>query len=55
MSDLLSRVAASAKVVTLREVPLSLEDAYMAISGLETEEEPELMEAPDEAAGAAKE
>lgn len=55
MAGLLGRVAASAKVVTLREVPLSLEDAYMAISGLESEEEPELMEAPDEAAGAAKE
>ncbi len=30
---------AGAKVATLREVPLSLEDAYMAISGLEDDEE----------------
>jgi ABC-2 type transport system ATP-binding protein len=33
--------AAQAQVVTFREVPLSLEDAYMAISGLEEDEEEE--------------
>jgi ABC-2 type transport system ATP-binding protein len=30
-------LAAGVKVITLREVPLSLEDAYMAISGMEEE------------------
>ncbi|MFW6132886.1 MAG: ABC transporter ATP-binding protein [Planctomycetota bacterium] len=36
---------AGVRLITIREVPLSLEDAYMAISGLEMEEEPELVEA----------
>lgn len=38
-------VAKGVKVATIREVPLSLEDAYMAISGLDTEED---QEAPSE-------
>ena len=34
-------VVSSVQVVTLREVPLSLEDAYMAISGVTEDEEQE--------------
>ena len=44
LADLLAAIqAGGTKVVTLREVPLSLEDAYMAISGIDEsadEEEP---------------
>ena len=40
MAELLQRLLASGmKVVTFREIPLSLEDAYMAISGIAQEEE----------------
>ncbi len=40
VADLLTRIQqAGARVATLREVPLSLEDAYMAISGLDDEED----------------
>ena len=47
LAALLNELNGVCKVVTFREVPLSLEDAYMAISGLgDEEEEPELMEAP---------
>jgi len=39
MADLLQELLASGtKVVTFREIPLSLEDAYMVISGIEQEE-----------------
>jgi ABC-2 type transport system ATP-binding protein len=39
LAGLLQKIQASgAKVVTFREIPLSLEDAYMAISGIEQEE-----------------
>ena len=31
-------VSAGTKVVTFREIPLSLEDAYMVISGIDQEE-----------------
>jgi len=37
LADLLKRINANFSVVTLREVPLSLEDAYMAVSGISTE------------------
>jgi len=37
LADLLKRINAKFRVVTLREVPLSLEDAYMAVSGISTE------------------
>ena len=40
LADLLGRLCAAARVVTLREIPLSLEDAYMAISGIDLAEEP---------------
>ena len=43
--------AANVKVVTLREVPLSLEDAYMALAGIGTEPD-ELDEVAEELQGA---
>jgi len=49
LADLLKRINAKFSVVTLREVPLSLEDAYMAVSGISTEvpvSEDDLAEAP---------
>jgi hypothetical protein len=40
MAGLLGQlVAGGAKIVTFREIPLSLEDAYMVISGIGQEEE----------------
>jgi len=38
-SDLLDNVHKGSRVVTLREVPMSLEDAYMAISDLSDSED----------------
>jgi ABC-2 type transport system ATP-binding protein len=52
LASLLSKLSSATRLITLREVPLNLEDAYMAISGLEVEEEPELM-SPEEAGAAA--
>ena len=45
LSELLKRLAERVKLVTLREVPLSLEDAYMAISGIDLAEEPQAAQA----------
>lgn len=48
LSEMLSKLHNSgAKVVTFREVPLSLEDAYMAISGLGGDDEEQDEEAAD--------
>ena len=37
LADLLSSLVQGGKVVTLREIPLSLEDAFMALSGFEAD------------------
>ncbi len=48
LADLFRQLTPDTKVVTLREVPLSLEDAYMSSSGLDTEEESDLMQDQDQ-------
>ena len=55
LAGLLERIlAAGTKVVTFREVPLSLEDAYMAVSGIGDEDESDELGLPDGPEGAAR-
>ena len=55
LAGLLERIlAVGTKVVTFREVPLSLEDAYMAVSGIGDEGESDELGLPDGPEGAAR-
>jgi len=48
LADLLDALnAAGSRVAILREVPLSLEDAYMAVSGIDEHDEHEDEDSPD--------
>ncbi len=56
LADLLQQlVAERVKVVTFREIPLSLEDAYMAVSGISSEVPGSEEESPEQREGGADE